>query len=100
MQQDACHTWAVRWVCSTLCTSQAPTNGRAFCHLARQDVSALLSKGASDAHREAAALREAQLGLKLEAGRHARSDVMIRQKVCTAGGAGVLRLGRVQHACS
>jgi hypothetical protein len=46
-----------------------------------QDVAALLSKAPSEAHREAAALREAQLALKLEAGRLGRAEMMMRQKV-------------------
>lgn len=46
-----------------------------------QDVSLLLSKAPSEAHREAAALREAQAALKLEAGRLGRAEMVMRQKV-------------------
>jgi hypothetical protein len=46
-----------------------------------QDASLLLSKGAPEAHREAAALREAQVALRLEAGRLGRAERMMRQKV-------------------
>lgn len=46
-----------------------------------QDVSSLLTKGAPEAAREALALREAAVGLKLEAGRLGRSEMMMRQKV-------------------
>jgi hypothetical protein len=42
----------------------------------------LLSKGIPDAHREAIGLREAAMGLKLEAGRLARAEMLTRQKVC------------------
>lgn len=37
-----------------------------------QDIAALLSRGASEAHREVAALKQQQMALKLEAGRLTR----------------------------
>lgn len=37
-----------------------------------QDIAALLSRGASEAHREMAALKQQQMNLKLEAGRLTR----------------------------
>lgn len=46
-----------------------------------KDVSVLLAMGVPDAQREAASRREAQLGLKLEAGRLGRAEMMMRQKV-------------------
>lgn len=39
---------------------------------ALQDIAALLSRGASEAHREVAALKQQQMNLKLEAGRLTR----------------------------
>jgi hypothetical protein len=41
--------------------------------LALQDIAALLSRGASEAQREVAALKQQQMNLKLEAGRLTRS---------------------------
>jgi hypothetical protein len=41
-------------------------------HLALQDIAALLSRGASEAQREMAAVKQQQINLKLEAGRLTR----------------------------
>jgi hypothetical protein len=46
-----------------------------------QDVRLLLSRGVSEVHREAAALKEQQLVLKLEAGKLTRAELLMRQKV-------------------
>jgi hypothetical protein len=73
--------------------SSSYCNHAVLCLHAKQEISTLLQKGGSDAHREAAALREAQLGLKLEAGRVARSEMMMRQKVI-GDGTGQLGLRR------
>jgi hypothetical protein len=47
-----------------------------------QDVRLLLSRGVSEVHREAAALKEQKLVLKLEAGKLTRAELLMRQKVC------------------
>lgn len=52
-----------------------------FARYGLQDVQNLLSRGASDAHREAAALKEQQLVLKLQAGKLGRAELLMRQKV-------------------
>jgi hypothetical protein len=49
-------------------------------------VQLLLSRGVSEVHREAAALKEQQLVLKLEAGKLTRAELLMRQKVCTTCG--------------
>ncbi|WIA18956.1 hypothetical protein OEZ85_003625 [Tetradesmus obliquus] len=46
-----------------------------------EDVRLLLSRGVSEVHREAAALKEQQLVLKLEAGKLTRAELLMRQKV-------------------
>eukprot|EP00879_Flechtneria_rotunda_P017649 GHRR01018501.1.p1 GENE.GHRR01018501.1~~GHRR01018501.1.p1 ORF type:complete len:2335 (+),score=1054.13 GHRR01018501.1:417-7421(+) len=46
-----------------------------------EELQALLSHGVSDAHHEAAVLKEQQLVLKLEAGRLNRAELLMRQKV-------------------
>eukprot|EP00878_Enallax_costatus_P003415 GHUV01003625.1.p1 GENE.GHUV01003625.1~~GHUV01003625.1.p1 ORF type:complete len:1706 (+),score=714.87 GHUV01003625.1:54-5120(+) len=46
-----------------------------------EDIQSLLSRGVSDAHREAAALKQQQLVLKLEAGKLSRAELLMRQKV-------------------
>lgn len=47
--------------------------------LALQDIAALLSRGASEAQREVAALKQQQMNLKLEAGRLTRYSRCKRQ---------------------
>lgn len=41
----------------------------------------MLARGVSEAHREAAALKEQQIVMKLEAGKLSRAELMMRQKV-------------------
>lgn len=48
---------------------------------ATQDVRTLLARGGSDVAREAAALKEQQLVLKLESGKLNRGQLLLRQKV-------------------
>jgi hypothetical protein len=50
-----------------------------------QGVRLLLTRGVSEVHREAAALKEQQLVLKLEAGKLTRAELLMRQKVRTTG---------------
>lgn len=44
----------------------------------------MLARGVSDVHREAAALKEQQLVLKLEVGKLGRAELLMRQKVSEA----------------
>lgn len=44
-------------------------------------MQSLLARGVSDVYREAAALKEQQLVLKLEAGKLSRAELLLRQKV-------------------
>jgi hypothetical protein len=47
-----------------------------------QDMEVLLASCTSDAHREAAGLKQQLMQLRLESGRAARSELLSRQKVC------------------
>lgn len=53
--------------------------------LLQQDVETLLSKSVSDVYREAAALKEQQVALKLESGKLARAELLMKQKVQQCG---------------
>ncbi|KAF8064552.1 hypothetical protein HT031_003352 [Scenedesmus sp. PABB004] len=46
-----------------------------------EDVQSLLARGASDVQREAAALKQQHVALRLEAGRLGRAELLLRQKV-------------------